>query len=250
VHGAEQRKADDAKPRPQQGERAETDEHGEEGYVTHHARFGEVTKIFFSLGLTLLLIDARQKLFFLIVTIAMSFALVTIKGIYRAVMTGQAGQAPSTVFSTSRSGQCRISLHFWGGGYVTPDAAAAQPRAGRIRVARSSLRPNLPGGGGGNVRRSPEGLAGQRSCLERDLNRLSRGRAILPSPYGTTARERQAGRQDPSALSANLTEDQIAKCPGAAKSLKSNDLSGLVRNLLCVSRVNQPSVLRGDRSYE
>ena len=93
MHGAEQRNADDAKPRPQQGERAEADEHREQGYVTHQARFGEVTKIFFSLGLTLLLIDARQKLFFLIVTIAMSFALVTIKGVHWAVMTGQAGQA-------------------------------------------------------------------------------------------------------------------------------------------------------------
>jgi probable O-glycosylation ligase (exosortase A-associated) len=50
-------------------------------------RFAEVTKIFLSLGLTLLLIDTRQKLFFLIVTIAVSFALVTIKGGYWAVMT-------------------------------------------------------------------------------------------------------------------------------------------------------------------
>jgi probable O-glycosylation ligase (exosortase A-associated) len=51
-------------------------------------RFAEVAKIFLSLGLTLLLIDTRQKLFFLIVAIAVSFALVTIKGGYWAVMTG------------------------------------------------------------------------------------------------------------------------------------------------------------------
>jgi probable O-glycosylation ligase (exosortase A-associated) len=65
-------------------------------FTTYHAkvewaawpRFGEVTKTFLSLGLTLLLIDTRRKLFFLIVTIAMSFALVTIKGGYWAVMTG------------------------------------------------------------------------------------------------------------------------------------------------------------------
>ncbi len=51
-------------------------------------RFEEVTKIFLFLGLTLLLIDTRQKLFLLIVTIAASFALVTIKGGYWAVTTG------------------------------------------------------------------------------------------------------------------------------------------------------------------
>ena len=39
-------------------------------------------------GLTLVLIDTRQKLFFLIATISLSFALVTIKGGYWAVMTG------------------------------------------------------------------------------------------------------------------------------------------------------------------
>ena len=65
-------------------------------FTTYHAkvewaawpRFGEITKIFLALGLTLLLIDTRQKLFFLIVIIATSFALVTIKGGYWAVMTG------------------------------------------------------------------------------------------------------------------------------------------------------------------
>jgi putative inorganic carbon (hco3(-)) transporter len=65
-------------------------------FTTYHAkaqwaawpRFGEVSKVFLSLGLTLLLIDTRQKLFFLIATIATSFALVTIKGGYWAVMTG------------------------------------------------------------------------------------------------------------------------------------------------------------------
>lgn len=52
------------------------------------ARFAEVSKIFLSLGLALLLIDTRRKLFLFIVTIATSFALVTIKGGYWAVMTG------------------------------------------------------------------------------------------------------------------------------------------------------------------
>jgi probable O-glycosylation ligase (exosortase A-associated) len=65
-------------------------------FTTYHAkadwaawpRFWEVTKIFLSLGLTLLLIDTRQKLFFLVAAITTSFALVTIKGGYWAVMTG------------------------------------------------------------------------------------------------------------------------------------------------------------------
>ena len=65
-------------------------------FTTYHAkvewaawpRFAEITKIFLSLGLTLVLIDTRQKLFFLIVAIATSFALVTLKGGYWAVMTG------------------------------------------------------------------------------------------------------------------------------------------------------------------
>jgi len=51
-------------------------------------RFLEISKIFLALGLTLVLIDTRQKLFLLVVTIATSFALVTIKGGYWAVMTG------------------------------------------------------------------------------------------------------------------------------------------------------------------
>lgn len=51
-------------------------------------RFSEISKIFVALGLTVLLIDTRQKLFYLVVTIATSFALVTIKGGYWAVMTG------------------------------------------------------------------------------------------------------------------------------------------------------------------
>lgn len=51
-------------------------------------RFEEVSKIFLSLGLPLLLIDTRRKLFFLVVATATSFALVTIKGGYWAVMTG------------------------------------------------------------------------------------------------------------------------------------------------------------------
>ena len=51
-------------------------------------RFGEISKIFAALALTVLLIDTRQKLFLLIVTIAASFALITIKGGYWAVMTG------------------------------------------------------------------------------------------------------------------------------------------------------------------
>ena len=65
-------------------------------FTTYHAkvqwaawpRFGEISSIFLMVGLTLVLIDTRQKLFFLIVIIAVSFALVTIKGGYWAVMTG------------------------------------------------------------------------------------------------------------------------------------------------------------------
>lgn len=65
-------------------------------FTTYHAkvqwaawsRFGEISSIFLMVGLTLVLIDTRQKLFFLIVIIAVSFALVTIKGGYWAVVTG------------------------------------------------------------------------------------------------------------------------------------------------------------------
>ena len=65
-------------------------------FTTYHAkvqwaawpRFGEISSIFLMVGLTLLLIDSRRKLFFLIATISLSFALVTIKGGYWAVMTG------------------------------------------------------------------------------------------------------------------------------------------------------------------
>jgi probable O-glycosylation ligase (exosortase A-associated) len=65
-------------------------------FTTYHAkvewaawpRFWEVSKIFLALGLSLLLIDTRRKLYFLIVAIATSFALVTIKGGYWAVTTG------------------------------------------------------------------------------------------------------------------------------------------------------------------
>jgi len=136
VHGAEQRKGDYAQPRPHQGERAETDEHREQGYVTHHARFGEVTKIFFSLGLTLLVIDARQKLFFLIVTIAMSFALVTIKGIYWAVMTGAGWAAIPGVFHLTQW----VVPHFFTllRRWFCDARRSRSPATGRrIRVARS-----------------------------------------------------------------------------------------------------------------
>ena len=51
-------------------------------------RMAEISKIFLAMLLTLVLIDSRQKLFTLIVVIAASFALVTIKGGYWAVMTG------------------------------------------------------------------------------------------------------------------------------------------------------------------
>lgn len=51
-------------------------------------RFWELTKILVPLGLTLILIDTREKLLALIATIAASVALVTVKGGYWAVMTG------------------------------------------------------------------------------------------------------------------------------------------------------------------
>lgn len=65
-------------------------------FTTYHAkvawaawpRFGEVSKIFLSLGLTVLLIDTRRKLLFLIAAIATSFALLTLKGGYWALTTG------------------------------------------------------------------------------------------------------------------------------------------------------------------
>jgi putative inorganic carbon (hco3(-)) transporter len=51
-------------------------------------RFAEVSGVFAMFGLTLMLIDTREKLFCLVVAIAASFALVTLKGGYWAVMTG------------------------------------------------------------------------------------------------------------------------------------------------------------------
>ena len=65
-------------------------------YTTWHSQFpwsawnklSDLTKVFLSLLPTLLLIDTRQKLFFLIVAISASFGLITFKGGYWAVMTG------------------------------------------------------------------------------------------------------------------------------------------------------------------
>jgi len=65
-------------------------------FTTWHSQFpwaawiklSEVSKIYLALLPTLLLIDTRQKLFFLIITIAISFGLVTLKGGYWAVMSG------------------------------------------------------------------------------------------------------------------------------------------------------------------
>ncbi len=51
-------------------------------------RFFEVSKVLAPLILTLVLINTRQKLFYLIVTIAACIALVTVKGGYWALMTG------------------------------------------------------------------------------------------------------------------------------------------------------------------
>jgi len=64
--------------------------------TTYHAivawaawpRFFEVSKTFVSLILTLILINSRVKLFYLIITIATSFALLVLKGGYWAFMTG------------------------------------------------------------------------------------------------------------------------------------------------------------------
>ena len=65
-------------------------------FTTWHSQFpwaawiklSDISKIFLALLPTLLLIDSRQKLFFLVITIAVSFGLVTLKGGYWAVMTG------------------------------------------------------------------------------------------------------------------------------------------------------------------
>lgn len=51
-------------------------------------RFFEITKIFVSLGLTLVLIDTRRKLYWLVVVTAASFSLVTLKGGYWALISG------------------------------------------------------------------------------------------------------------------------------------------------------------------
>jgi putative inorganic carbon (hco3(-)) transporter len=51
-------------------------------------RFAEVSKSLIPLLFTLLLIDTREKLFYLIVTIAVSFALLTLKGGYWALLSG------------------------------------------------------------------------------------------------------------------------------------------------------------------
>jgi len=51
-------------------------------------RFYELTKTFVPLMLTLLLINSREKLFYLIITIATCFALLVLKGGYWAFMTG------------------------------------------------------------------------------------------------------------------------------------------------------------------
>ena len=52
------------------------------------SRFAELSKIFAALMLSLLLFDSRERLFYLLITISLSIALVTLKGGYWAVMTG------------------------------------------------------------------------------------------------------------------------------------------------------------------
>jgi len=52
------------------------------------SRFAELSKIFAALLLSLLLFDTREKLFYLLITVSLSIALVTLKGGYWAVMTG------------------------------------------------------------------------------------------------------------------------------------------------------------------
>ena len=51
-------------------------------------RFAELSKIFAALLLSLVLIDSREKLFFLIISISLSIVLVTVKGGYWAVISG------------------------------------------------------------------------------------------------------------------------------------------------------------------
>lgn len=65
-------------------------------FTTWHSQFpwaawiklSDISKIFLALLPTLLLIDSRQKLYYLVITIAISFGLVTLKGGYWATMTG------------------------------------------------------------------------------------------------------------------------------------------------------------------
>ena len=51
-------------------------------------KFFEISKVFMGLLFTLLLIDTREKLFYLLVTIALSIALLAVKGGIWAVLTG------------------------------------------------------------------------------------------------------------------------------------------------------------------
>ena len=51
-------------------------------------RFAELSKIFAALMLSLLLFDSREKLFYLLITVSLSIALVTLKGGYWALITG------------------------------------------------------------------------------------------------------------------------------------------------------------------
>lgn len=52
------------------------------------SRFAELSKIFAALMLSLLLFDSREKLFYLIIVVSLSIALVTLKGGFWALMTG------------------------------------------------------------------------------------------------------------------------------------------------------------------
>ena len=118
----------------------------------------------------------------------------------------------------------------------------------RLRVGRSCSGRTSPAAGeatSGGLRRPGAGSA---ASWEGSWA-VSAAAEPVDEFFRQTAFERASGWAGSCVLSANLTEDQIAKWAGALKSLKSNDLSGLVRNLLCVSRVDQPSDFARRRSH-
>jgi hypothetical protein len=77
---------------------------------------------------------------------------------------------------------------------------------------------------------------------------LAPGEASNGSSGQLLASAQLAGRT--LALSANLTAAPMAKRAQLIKLLKNNDFLSLVWKVLSILRVDQPSDLRGDSSYE